>query len=263
MLTLTNQSCQIQLSPQRGAIVTSLQVQGTEALYLDKATFEDPSKNVRGGIPVLFPLCGPQLEPAVMKQHGFARNLPWEVVEHTTESVKLLLKDTQDTRTVYPYSFRYELTYTALPDGLRIEQNISNGSESPMPLQFGFHPYFLIGEKAGLEFDLPVTTYEDNKSDDSGEFQEFDFTRDEIDWAFPEPMARTAGFSDPDRGLEFTVSYGPEYTQLVFWTLKGKPFVCLEPWSSARFAYPDGNDLHRIEPNEFLKTQIEILIRTS
>lgn len=260
MLTLRNQSCRIELSPHRGAIVTSLQVHNKEVLYLDRATFEDPTKNVRGGIPVLFPLCGPQSEPATMSQHGFARTMPWEVVHQAENTVRLVLHDNQETRAVYPYAFFYELSYSALPHGLRIEQKVANRGRETMPLQFGFHPYFLVGRKSDLEFNLPVSTYHDNKSDDSGTFRTFDFERDEIDWAFPNPTTQSAAFRDPERGHEVIVRYSTDYSQLVFWTLKDKPFVCVEPWSSARFAYPDGDDVHRVEPGGLLETWVDILV---
>lgn len=262
MLTLINQSCRVQFSPARGAIVTSLQVAGQEALYLDRDTFNDPAQNVRGGIPVLFPLCGPQKEPAVMRQHGFARNLPWEVVEQTADRALLQLTESDQTLELYPYRFNYSLAYVALPEGLRIEQSITNKSDQNMPFQFGFHPYFLVGEKSGLEFDLPVTLYEDNKGDDRGDFTGFDFNRPEIDWAFPNPTSRWATFRDPDRSLSITVNYGPEYSQLVFWTLEGKPFVCVEPWSSARFAYPDGSDVHSLASGETLETHVELRVHS-
>jgi galactose mutarotase-like enzyme len=263
MLTLLNKSCQIQLSPQRGGIVTSLKIEETEALYLDQATFDDPNRNVRGGIPVLFPLCGPQAEPAIMNQHGFARTLEWQVEGQQPDRARLVLKDSEATRAVYPYQFTYELTYSALPNGLKIAQVVTNNGDRPMPLQFGFHPYFLVGDKAQLEFELPVSTYDDNKSDDSGVFQGFDFERDEIDWAFPNPTALRASFRDPERRLEVNVSYGPEYTQLVFWTLKEKPYVCVEPWSSARFAYPDGEDVQRIQAGGRLSTGVELTFSLS
>lgn len=258
MLNLVHDSCQVQLSPQRGAIVTSLKVNGKEALYLDQATFDDPTRNVRGGIPVLFPLCGPQAEPAVMKQHGFARNLAWDVVEQSDRRAVLQLSDREETRAVYPYQFTYSLCFTVHSSGLRIEQTIRNTGDATMPLQFGFHPYFQVGAKSELEFELPVTTYSDNKSSDAGPFQGFDFEREEVDWAFPNPTAGQASFRDCSRGMEFTVRYSPEYRELVFWTLKGKPFVCVEPWSSSRFAYPDGEGVHRIGPGESLEAWIEV-----
>lgn len=71
------------VSPERGAIVTHLRIGEQEILFLDRATFEDPVKNVRGGVPILFPFAGrlsdDQFVPANTRigQHGFARNKPW------------------------------------------------------------------------------------------------------------------------------------------------------------------------------------------
>jgi galactose mutarotase-like enzyme len=263
MLTLSSQSSQIQFSPTRGAIVTSLKVDGNEVLYLDVETFRDPEKNVRGGIPVLFPICGPQAEhpdQPTMKQHGFARNLPWQVKEQTSSRAVLVLSDNAETRALYPHQFQYTLTYLAQERGLRIEQRITNPGPDPMPLQYGFHPYFLAEDKSALQFDLPVSNYTDNKSDDAGEFGGFDFDREEIDWAFPDPSAHSAGFQDRSRELSLTVRYSEGYKELVFWTLKPKPFVCVEPWSSGRFAYPDGRGIDTIAPGRSLEAWVEILV---
>ena len=263
MVTLSSQSSQVQFSPARGAIVTSLKVDGNEMLYLDTDTFRDPEKNVRGGIPVLFPICGPQAEHPdlpTMKQHGFARNLPWQVREQSPSRAVLVLSDSTETRALYPHPFQYTLTYIAQERGLRIEQQVTNLGSDPMPLQYGFHPYFLAENKAALQFGLPVSNYTDNKSDDAGEFEGFDFEREEIDWAFPHPSARSASFHDPSRDISVAVRYSEGYKELVFWTLKPKPFVCVEPWSSGRFAYPDGRGIDTIAPGQSLEAWVEILI---
>src|SRR5438132_2165715 len=63
--------------PERGGLVTRFRVQGRGLLYLDEATLADRSKNVRGGVPVLFPIAGKAPEGGAMKQHGFARNRAW------------------------------------------------------------------------------------------------------------------------------------------------------------------------------------------
>jgi galactose mutarotase-like enzyme len=44
--------------PERGGLITGWRCNGVEWLYLDVQRFADPSKLVRGGIPVLFPICG-------------------------------------------------------------------------------------------------------------------------------------------------------------------------------------------------------------
>src|SRR6202044_504006 len=80
------------VSPARGGMLTRFFAAGLEVLYLDDATFRDPTKNVRGGVPVLFPSPGKLAGDAFscdgrtgsLKQHGFARNLPWRVERVTT-----------------------------------------------------------------------------------------------------------------------------------------------------------------------------------
>ncbi|HEY8537391.1 MAG TPA: hypothetical protein VIL28_00910 [Steroidobacteraceae bacterium] len=57
-LILTCGHIETTIAPHRGAIVTSLRIDGRELLYFDEATFNDPAKNVRGGIPLLFPTPG-------------------------------------------------------------------------------------------------------------------------------------------------------------------------------------------------------------
>ncbi len=264
MITIRKNSCQAQIAPERGAIVTSLQLDGCEALYLDQASFEDTSRNVRGGIPVLFPLCGPTADTSYrwgdgehsLKQHGFARNLEWQVVDLGRERVVLEIEDSEETHPQYPFAFRYQIEYRVLSDGLRIGQVISNLGEDPMPLQFGFHPYFKVGEKSQLQFDLPVTRFQDNKSEDSGEFRGFDFTRSEIDWSLPNPSTTRCGFTDAERGLKVELESDPLYSVLVFWTLKDSPFVCLEPWSSERLAFPE--QVTKIEPGDSLGASVEL-----
>src|SRR5579862_6316835 len=78
----------VTIVPGRGAIVTRFRVGDRELLYLDEATLRDRTKNVRGGVPVLFPspgrLNGDRFEQGgrsgSMKQHGFARDAAWDVL---------------------------------------------------------------------------------------------------------------------------------------------------------------------------------------
>src|SRR5271170_3548910 len=88
------------LVPERGAIVTQLRLGGRERLYLDDATLTDSTKNVRGGIPLLFPSPG-KLEggrftrggkSGEMKQHGFARDLAWTVASAEAAQAVLTLR---------------------------------------------------------------------------------------------------------------------------------------------------------------------------
>ena len=48
----------LRIVPERGGIITSWISSGREMLYLDYSRFKDKSKSIRGGIPILFPICG-------------------------------------------------------------------------------------------------------------------------------------------------------------------------------------------------------------
>src|SRR3954464_15904150 len=97
---LRSATTSVTVAPNRGALVTSFRVGERELLYLDAATFADPKQNVRGGIPVLFPSPGKLAGDAwtyggqqgSMKQHGFARNLAWTIVERQVDSLVLAIE---------------------------------------------------------------------------------------------------------------------------------------------------------------------------
>src|SRR4051812_25597814 len=104
-------STSAQIVPARGAIVSALKIAGKEVLYMDGATLSDESKNVRGGIPVLFPYAGKlEAETLVsagtkMKQHGFGRNKAWTVTEQKCDLLRVSLLPDAETKAQYPYDF--------------------------------------------------------------------------------------------------------------------------------------------------------------
>ena len=62
---LTDEAAKIQIEvvPERGGIITRWRDEDHEILYLDEARYADPTKTIRGGIPILFPtarvVCSP------------------------------------------------------------------------------------------------------------------------------------------------------------------------------------------------------------
>ena len=86
-LELVDGDARVGIVPERGGLVARFDVGGRAVLFLDEETLRDPAKNVRGGIPVLYPTPGKltgdawrwSSETGALKQHGFARNRPWQV----------------------------------------------------------------------------------------------------------------------------------------------------------------------------------------
>lgn len=265
----------LEVVPDRGGIITSWQVQGRELLYMDTARFADPNLSVRGGVPILFPICGNlpdntytyQGRTYSLKQHGFARDLPWDVVEQQTEtelSLTIALTSNDQTRAVYPFDFQLAFTYRLEGQSLVIDQKFTNRSTEEMPFSIGFHPYFLVPEKSQLRFEIPATEAIDQKTQQRHPFfNTFDFAQPEIDWAFSQLNQPVASVADLQRHTRITLSSDSEFPILVFWTLQGKDFYCLEPWSAARNALNTGEQLIRLAPDATLSTTVRLTVEFS
>ena len=234
----------VSLAPARGGMVTRFSVHGVPVLFLDETTLADPSKSVRGGIPILFPVAGKlpgdRYDVAgrtfTMKQHGFARNLPWTVLDTSTAdgaSVTLGLAATEATRQQYPFDFALRFTYRLRGEVLTVEQRFENLGNAPMPLHPGLHPYFFVGDrtKSGVRLDTDATRALDNR------------TGREVPVTLPIELAErevdlvpARSPPAPDGPASSRHARGPhrpsdeEQSLLVVWTLPGRDFVCVEPW---------------------------------
>ncbi|MCW5803073.1 MAG: hypothetical protein KIT31_11860 [Deltaproteobacteria bacterium] len=223
-ITLRSGDVEAEVVPARGAIVSALRVDGRDVLYMDRATLEDPAKNVRGGIPVLFPFAGKlagetfALTGTVMKQHGFGRNRAWPVAGQGASWVRMTLAADDDTRAQYPYAFAAEQTVMIVPGGLHVELQITAG-DADLPVSPGWHPYFCVAaaDKGAVRGDVDGFT-----PDRIGDDREFDF-------GVVAPTSGRAEFDVPGLGTVH-LAFSPDMRHLQFWSQPGKPFICLEPF---------------------------------
>jgi len=262
----------LEVVPERGGIITSWRIQGQNILYLDVERFANPELSVRGGIPILFPICGNlpdntythQGQQYALKQHGFARDLPWEVIERSTDncaSLTLSLQSNAETLAVYPFDFQLEFTYELKGNTLTIRQCYTNKSDETMPFSTGLHPYFWATDKTQLSFEIPASQYRDREQQEAYPFQNtFDFSCDEIDVALEPLSEELASLTSHRRNLKIALAYSECYSTLVFWTIKGKDYVCLEPWSSPRNALNTGDRLIFLEANSSCETWVEMSV---
>lgn len=279
VLSDASSQSRLEVVPERGAIITSWQVQGEEILYLDTERFTHPDLSVRGGIPILFPICGNlpdntytyKGQPYQLKQHGFVRDLPWEVTEQVTQdsaSLTLVLNSNQQTLRVYPFDFQLAFTYQLVGNRLDIRQRYTNHSDEPMPFSCGLHPYFVTSDKTRLQFALPTNQFQDQKTKITHPFTgKFDFNSEEIDVAARQLSSQSATVNDPRSvaptqhhtcQLQLQLTWDNTYSTLVFWTLKGKDFYCLEPWSAPRNAINTGEDLIYLAPNDTHESLVQL-----
>lgn len=262
----------LEVVPARGGIITRWQICGEDILYLDRERFKDPNLSVRGGVPILFPICGNlpdntyqhQVRNYTLKQHGFARDLPWEVIKQSTEtaaSLTLELNSNPVTCQVYPFNFQLIFTYQLQGNSLKIHQKVINLSPERMPFSIGFHPYFQVTDKTRLSFDIPSSQYLDQRTKTLHSYSgNFDFNLEEIDAAFPQITRHQSSFSDSYHQRQIVLGYDALYTTLVFWTLKDKNYICLEPWSAPRNALNTGEQLTYLEPQSSREAIVEMRV---
>ncbi|MBB6730038.1 aldose epimerase [Cohnella sp. CBP 2801] len=259
----------VRICPERGGIVIGCKLRGEELLYLDHATFLDPNANIRGGIPILFPICG-QLEGGryewdgqvySMRNHGVARTSVWEVVRQSDEdeaSITLVLRSNEETLSSYPFDFELQFTYRLKDGKLELDQTYANRSASPMPVQAGFHPYFATGEGKKLAYESDATEYLDYND---GKIKPFEGTIDlgGLKESVALLNARTPAVSFPLAGKgTVRLDYSEAFRAVVFWSVEGKPFICVEPWTAPNEALNRKEGLISVKPGEPLQLQLSI-----
>ena len=129
----------LRVVPERGGLVTGWRCKGKELIYLDLERFLDPAQSVRGGIPILFPICGGLPDNTLplpqgnfpLGQHGFARQLPWQLTAlEDGQGIALELKDSETTLTSYPFSFLLRLELRLVPGALEIDPRCRTAARS-------------------------------------------------------------------------------------------------------------------------------------
>lgn len=248
----------LRVVPERGGIVTEWRCGDREVLYFDAERYSDPTKSIRGGIPVLFPICGNlpgDVLPVngidyTLKQHGFARNLPWQLqLLDDQTGISLSLSDTEETRASYPFAFLLEMQVRPLGKALEIRTTILNRSEQVMPFSFGLHPYFNVSDLAQVELaglnERCLNHLEMAETDTSSQLGRLP---DGVDF-----LCRPAGpvtLIDQANGGHLQLQHQEPMDLTVIWTEPPRPMVCVEPWTGPRQSLISGDRKLEIQPGD-------------
>jgi galactose mutarotase-like enzyme len=262
----------VKVAPERGGIIISFGVQGKETLFLNKETFHNKQANIRGGIPILFPISG-QLENGEyewegkvyqMKNHGLARNNTWEVIETTNTqeeaTLKIALYSNEEMKKSFPFDFEVIFTYRLKGNKLTIQQEYTNKSESPMPIYAGFHPYFKTSSK-NLQYESDAKTYLDYNDMLIKQVSDgLDLTGKKESLGLLDTVKSEIAFTLPESNRKIRLDYGDEFKYVILWAEEGQDFVCVEPWMANTKELNTKEELTLIAPNETLKTYLNITV---
>ena len=120
-----------------GAYITSLADEHGDVFYpLQQLTTPDGERKTRGGCHVCLPNFGPG-GASGLAQHGFGRTSQWQVVEHTSNRVELMLRGSG----AYA-GLESRLVYTVAEHQLAMQLTLVNVGEDELLVAPAFHPYF-------------------------------------------------------------------------------------------------------------------------
>ena len=101
--------------------------------------------------PALFPMIGNTYtkdyevngKKYAMKNHGLIRYQDLTCTHQDETSITFTFMDNEETRSQYPFSFTYHVTYQLNENQVLITYDITNTGREKMPFMFGLHPGFL------------------------------------------------------------------------------------------------------------------------
>jgi galactose mutarotase-like enzyme len=232
--------------------------------------------------PLLFPIVGrlkgDQLHHGgksyPMTQHGFARDSRFVWVERGGDFCRLTLTDNSETRSRYPFAFRFTVTYTWREADLDVAFEIENPGDEMLPASVGGHPAFnwplLPGtakESYSLHFSneepAPIRRLKDGllraepvPSPITGKSLALSERLFDDDAIILDRLASHSLRYASDRGPSLEISW-QEFRELGIWSKPGgAPFLCIEPWrgfaSPAEFdgEFSEKSGLMHIKPGE-------------
>ena len=237
----------INFCPSRGGIITNWIFNNQQILYFDQKRFLDKSKSIRGGIPILFPICGNLKNNSLfgdnfldLMQHGFARDQKWNYeFNQLKNTLFLTLSDNEITRKFYPYLFEIKIEINLKIESLIFNIEIFNNSPTAMPVNFGLHPYFNISEFHNIKFIDYAKCSLDQKNNNlvktenllKHSFRGIDLL-----------MYSSGKTSFIDYGLKRKITLTNPYPIdiSVIWSDPPRQMLCMEPWTSPRNSLENG-----------------------
>ncbi len=203
--------------------------------------------------PILFPFCGRIKDGRLEARgqvaencnaHGFNRNIEHTLVRCDDTSVVLELRDSQETRALWPYSFRLVSTFTLEGDTVHHTLTVENTDSEEISFGIGYHPAFAVpfdrnhvAEDYVIRFDnveSPVClrgseVYRIGTNINAIPVREDVFATG--GFVMTGLSSKTVGLYEKDSGRGVVCGIR-NFPYLVLWSKENMTprFVCLEPW---------------------------------
>lgn len=289
MKTLSNSQMAIKVSP-HGAELCSIFCNGKE--YLWQA---DPAYWKRHS-PVLFPIVGSVWENEYkvegksynLTQHGFARDMDFELISESENDIYYRLTDNEETRKKYPFPFCLEIGYRIEGKGIEVIWIVKNTGNKELYFQIGAHPafyypgyeadttergffgfdrtadlnYILIAEKGCAD---PTKKYPLELKDGLLPLDIHTFDKDAL--ILEDSQVKEVTLYNKEKKPYLSLTFDAPLVGLWSPPAKNAPFVCIEPWFGRgdrayyNGEYKDKDWMQHLLPGEVFKGGYTIEIR--
>ena len=132
----------------------------------------EKGRSIRGGVPICWPWFGKHPTDDSFCVHGFARVIPWKLLESSqlkNGATKVILKmlPTEAVTKQLTYSFELILTIV-VGETLYLNLQTTNLSDSPFVISEGYHTYFYISDIKNIKVTGLENSIYTDKIDDFG-----------------------------------------------------------------------------------------------
>ena len=254
MQTLKNEMLTIQVS-EHGAELQSIRKDDYEYLWQGNPEYWGRRS------PVLFPIVGSVWEKCFrvdgkvyeMGQHGFARDMDFELVSAADTEVWYRLKSSEKTLAAYPWPFVLEICYRLEGNSVKVLWKVTNPGDTEMFFQIGAHPAFNYPGYDPDAVDRGVVAFDRNDNlqrsgfkgkgcvdpqarfpiplSDDGMLRLKRDTFDDIDTLMLEnDQVHKVVFLKNDSSPYLTVTFDAPVVAIWSPPKRNAPFFCIEPW---------------------------------
>jgi aldose 1-epimerase len=278
--------------PGLGMLGASFRHRGDELLGRVENLEAAAAKGSTCGIPLLYPwanrLAGPRYQAAGrevvldlgspflhLDEHGLPihgvpwARLAWETTEATADRLGARLDWTgRDLLSIFPFAHQVHLLATLAPDALMLETTVVAIAEGPLPVSFGFHPYFSLAgrRRESWRLSLPAMwrSVPDARGLPTGEevpFAGLDANLGSL--SFDDGFAlrsERASLSLTGAGRRLTVEFLSGYRFAQVFAPPDRDFVALEPMTAPTGALTSGRGLRLVAPGEQFRAAFSIRV---
>jgi aldose 1-epimerase len=275
--------------PGHGMLGASLRHKGVEMLRRVENLQAAAANGSTAGIPLLHPwanrLGGPHYSAAGrdvnldlssrllhLDNHGLPMHgvpwslLSWKVTETRQDFLAARLDWSGELLAVFPFRHNLEMAATLRLDSLTIETILVPRADDPVPVSFGFHPYFGIAELPRAEWRLKLPVMRrlllDQRGIPTGEEENFDGLDAKLgDLHFDDGfglLKEQSSFVIEGAGRRITVEFLTGYPYVQVFAPKDKDYIALEPMTAPTNALTNGHGLRLVKAGEQFRALFRI-----